>query len=90
MPAIDKFNLFQVFSDMLKDEVMWLSITLRKLQSKHGQVVGNFRKEKVNSCALMNEIRSLHDVIKGKEKGEANPQGHLIEDLQKQVVALKS
>ena len=31
VPTIDKCNLFQVFGDMLKDEVMWLSITLRNL-----------------------------------------------------------
>ena len=68
-----KCNIFQCFGDMLKDEVMRLSITLKKLQSKHTQVVENFRKEKINSRALMNNIRTLQGVIKGKEKGGTDP-----------------
>lgn len=90
VPTIDKCNLFKCFSNILKDEVMQLSTTLRKLQSKHSQVLENFRKEKINSHALTNDIHTLRDVIKGKGKGISNPQSHLIKDLQKQVAALKS
>ena len=35
VPAPDKCNLFQVVGDMLKDEVMWFNIALRKLEKKH-------------------------------------------------------
>ena len=89
VPPIDKCNLFQCFGDMLKDEVVRLSLTLRKLQSKHNQVLQNFRREKINSHALANDLYSLQEVIKGKEKGKADPQSHLITELQKQVAALK-
>ena len=74
---------------MLKDEVIRLSLTLRKLQSKHNQVLENFRREQINSRALTNDLHSLQEVIKGKEKGKVGPQSHLIVELQKQVIALK-
>ena len=86
---IDKCDLFQCFGDMLKDEVVKLSLTLRKLQTKHNQVLDNLRMENINSHALSNDLRSLQAVVKGKESGKADPQGHLISELQKQVAALK-
>ena len=79
--ALDKFNLFQVVGDMLKDEVMWLTITLKKLETMHARVRAKFRREQENSCALANQVRALQDSIKGKETSEANPQRHLIEEL---------
>ena len=89
VPAIDKCNIFQVFGDMLKDEVMRISITFKKLETKHAQVRENFRREQVNSRALVNQVHSLQDSIKGKETSEADPQCNLINELQKEVASLK-
>ena len=74
---------------MLKDEVVKLSLTLGKLQTKHNQVLDNLIREKINSRALSNDLHSLQEVVKGKEKGKADPQGHLIAELQRYITALK-
>ena len=89
VPPIDKCKLFQCFGDMLKDEVVKLSLNLRKLQTKHNQVLENLRMEKINSRALSNDLCNLQTIVKGKESGKADPQAHVISELQKQVAALK-
>ena len=78
VPPIDKYNLFQCFGDMVRDEVVKLSLTLRKLQTKHNQVLDNLRMEKINSRALSNDLHSLQGVLKGKESSKAYPQVHII------------
>ena len=83
VPLIDKCNLLQCFSDMLKDEVVKLSLTLRKLQTKYNQVVENLRVEKTNAWALSNDLRSLQAIMKGKRNDKVDPQGHVISELQK-------
>ena len=74
---------------MLKDEVMRVTIALRKLEKKHEQVRTTLKNEQASTRALANQIRGLQDQIKGKETGEANPQGFLIDQLQKEVASLK-
>ena len=51
VPALDKCNLFQVVGDMMKDEVMRLTITLKKLETKHAQVRVTLKDEQENSRA---------------------------------------
>ena len=89
VPPIDKCNLFQCFGDMLKGEVVKLSLTIRKLQTKYNQVVENLRIEKTNAQALLNDLQSLQATVKGKGSGKVDPEGHVISELQKQVEALK-
>ena len=79
--ALNKCNLFQVVGDMLKDEVMRLTITLKKLETKHAQVRATLKNEQENSLALSNKIRSLLESIKGKENGDSNPQRYVIEQM---------
>ena len=81
VPAPDKCNLFQVVGDMLKDEVMWVTIALRKLEKTHEQVRATLKNEQANTRALENQIRGLRESIKGKETGDSNPQRYLIEKL---------
>ena len=69
VPALDKCNLFQVVGDMLKDEVMRLTITLKKLETKHAQVRVTLKNEQANSHALLNQVRGLHESIKGNDTG---------------------
>ena len=78
VPPIDKFNLFQCFGNMLKDTVVKLSLTLRKLQTKYNQVVENLGIEKTNARALSNDLQSLQAAVKGKGNGKVDPQGHVI------------
>ena len=73
----------------MKDEVVNLSLTLRKLQTKNNQFLYNLIMENINSRALSNDLRSLQEVVKGKESGKVDPQGHLISELQKHIAALK-
>ena len=72
VPATDMCNLFQVIGDMLKDEVMRVTIALRKLEKKHEQVRITLKNEQASTCAQENQIRGLRDQIRGKEIGEAN------------------
>ena len=48
VPAPNKCNLFQVVDDMLKDEVMRVTIALRKLEKKHEQVRATLKNEWAN------------------------------------------
>ena len=89
VPAPEKCNMFQVVGDMLKDEVMRVTIALRKLEKKHEQVRATLKKEQANSRALSNQVCGLTELIKGKETGDSNPQRYVIEQLQKEVVSLK-
>lgn len=89
VPPIDKCNLFKCFSNMLKDEVVKLSLTLRRLQTKYNQVVENLRIEKTDARVLSNDLRSLQAAVKGKGTSKVDPEGHFISELQKQVAALK-
>ena len=66
VPAPENCNLFQVVGDMLKDEVMQVTIALRKLEKKHEQVRETLKNEHANSCALSNQVRGLTESIKGK------------------------
>ena len=75
--------------DTLKDEVMRLTITLRKLETKHAQVRATLRNEQENSRTQANQICSLLKSIKRKETGDSNPQRYVIEQLQKEVASLK-
>lgn len=49
VPALDKCNLFQVVGDMLKDAVMKLTITLKKLETKHAQWMASLTNEQASS-----------------------------------------
>lgn len=45
VPAIDLCNLFQTVCDMLKDEMMWVTLALKKLEEKHEHVRATLKNE---------------------------------------------
>ena len=89
VPLTDKLGLHQCIGDMLRDEVVKLTLALRKLEDKYKEVVDNLKKERTNSRGVSNNLHHLRRIMSEKGSDKEGIQMKIIQDLEVKNSELK-